>query len=108
MTMPCFIFFSLFFSLPFCPLPTVIHTADCLCRLRCPAALLLPGGVHLDVPGGRAALHHAGGGVRERALAPPLLLHGGLRRPGADRGRFGRRGLPQLRHGTSVSTGTEF
>lgn len=85
-----------------------MHAADCLRRLRRPAALLLPGGVHLDVPGGRAALHHAGGGVRERALAPPLLLHGGLRRPGADRGRFGRRGLPQLRHGTSVSTGTGF
>lgn len=41
----------------------VKHTADCLRRLRRPASLLLPGGVHLDVPGGRAALHHAGGGV---------------------------------------------
>lgn len=103
-TMSCFIFFSPFSSLS--P-PAVQHTADCLRRLRRPAPLLLPGGVHLDVPGGCAALHHAGGGVWERALAPPLLLHGGLRRPGTDCSRFSRRGLPQLRHGQNVSTDTE-
>ena len=76
---------------------------DRLLRLRRPAALLLPGGVHLDVPGGRAALHHAGGGFRERALTQALLLHGGLRRSRADRGRLGRGGLPQLRNGPNVS-----
>ena len=59
----------------------------------------------MDVPGGRAALHHAGGGVRERALAAPLLLPGGLRGPGADRGGFSCGGLPELRHRPDVSTG---
>lgn len=76
-------------------------------RLRRLAALLLPGGVHLDVPGGRAALHLAGGGVRERALASTLLLSGGLRGAGPRGGRLGGGGLPQLRHGQSVSTSFE-
>lgn len=78
---------------------------DCLCRLRRPAPLLLPGSVHVDVPGGRAALHHAGGSVWERALAPALLLPGGLRSPRANCGRFRRGGLPQLWHRPNVSTG---
>ena len=76
---------------------------DCLCRICRPAPFLLPGSVHVDVPGGRAALHHAGGGVWERALAPTLLLPGGLRGPCANRGCFRCGGLPQLRHRPSVS-----
>lgn len=43
-------------------------TPDCLCSLRGLAPFLLLGSLHLDVPGRGAALHHAGGGVWERAL----------------------------------------
>lgn len=91
-----------FFSFPLYSCHSKPFT-DCLCRICRPAPFLLPGGVHVDVPGGRAALHHAGGGVWERALAPTLLLPGGLRGSRANRGRFRCGGLPQLRHRPNVS-----
>lgn len=77
--------------------------ADCLCRLCCPPALLLPGSFHLDVPGGGAALHHAGGGFWERTLPEEVLLFGWLRHACTDCGRISSGGLPELRHGQSVS-----
>lgn len=77
---------------------------DCLCRFCRLAPLLFPGGVHLDVPRGRAALHHAGGGVWEWALSPALLLPGGLWSSHADCGRLRCRGLPQLWNRSNVST----
>ncbi len=104
LTSPFFFFPSLFISLIFVCACHYKPFPDCLCRLRRPAPLLLPGSVHVDVPGGRAALHHAGGGVWERALAPTLLLPGGLRSPRTNCGRFRRRGLPQLWHRPNVST----
>lgn len=78
-------------------------SADCLCCLCCPPALLLPGGFHLDVPGRCAALHHAGRGFWEWTLAEEVLLFGWLWHACTDRGRVSSSGLPELWHRQSVS-----
>lgn len=67
------------------------------------APLLLPRRVRLDVSGGRAALPHAGGGLRERVLAQEVLLPVWLPPPGCRGGHLRRRGLQELRHTASVS-----
>lgn len=69
---------------------------------RC-APLLLPCRVRLDVPGGRAALPHAGGGLRERVLAQEVLLPVWLPHPRRRGGHLRRRRLQKLRHSASVS-----
>lgn len=99
-----FFFSSLCVSLIFVYVYHYKPFPDCLCRLRRPASFLLPGSIYMDVPGGCATLHHAGGGVRERALTPSVLLPGGLRSSCINCGSFSRGGLPQLWHRPSVST----
>lgn len=67
------------------------------------APLLLPRCICLDVSGGRAALSHAGGGLRERVLAQEVLLPIWLPHPRRCGGHIRRRRLQKLRHTASVS-----
>lgn len=67
------------------------------------APLLLPRRLRLDVSGGRAALPHAGGGIRERVLTPEVLLPVWLPHPRRRGGHLRRRRLQKLRHPASVS-----
>lgn len=72
-------------------------------RFRRPAPLLLPGSLYMDVPRRGAALHYAGGGIRERALTPTILLPGWVRRASAHCGCLSGSGLPQLWNRKNVS-----
>lgn len=71
-----------------------VSVTDRMCRVRRPPAFLLFGRLYVDVSGRRAALHHAGGGVRERVLAYQVLLSDGLRSTGCYSGCVGCGGLP--------------
>lgn len=66
-------------------------------------ALLLPGGLRLDVSGGGAAVPHAGGRVRERVLAQEVLLHLWVPHPCLSGGHLRSHRLQELRHAPSVS-----
>lgn len=71
-----------------------VSVIDRMCSVCSPPAFLLFGRLYVDVSGRRAAVHHAGGGVRERVLAHQVLLSDGLRGTGCYSGCVRCRGLP--------------
>lgn len=82
--------------------PRVLLSAGVLHHRR-RSPLLLPGCFRLDVSGGRAALPHAGRGVRERVLAQKVLLRLWVPHPSCGGGHLCSHRLQKLRHTASVS-----